>query len=108
MPIDETSVSVQPCRGFTCGACSSPLIQPLEWDSACGHEWSVLVRCPECFQLGSLDLTQEQAQQFHNMLDQATHDLEETADMLDLQVFKETSADFARMLREGHVRPMDF
>lgn len=108
MASDEASISVTPCRGFTCVVCSSPLIQPLEWDPATGDGWNVLVRCPECFQVGALHLTTDQAHQFQNSLDEAARGLEETADMLDLQVFKATCEDFTRSLRDDRVNPTDF
>jgi hypothetical protein len=108
MPFDQTSLSTTPREDFTCARCSSSLIQPLEWDRVSGGGWSVLVRCPECFQLDNLSLTIEQAQVFGNALDEASRSLEETADMLDLQVFRETWESFARALRAGLICPMDF
>jgi hypothetical protein len=37
-----------------CPSCSSPLVQPVEWEPAGDDAWSVLLRCPECevFQAG--------------------------------------------------------
>ena len=108
MPSDQARISATSGKGPACGACSSPLVQPLEWDRAEGGEWLVLVRCPECFRLGRLRLTAEQAQVFRTTLDDAAYGLEAAADMLDLQVFRETCAGFARALRAGLVWPMDF
>ena len=37
-----------------CPSCSSPLVQPVEWEPTGDDSWSVLLRCPECevFQAG--------------------------------------------------------
>lgn len=108
MPPDQARISAASGSGPACAACSSPLVQPLEWDQTDRGQWLVLVRCPECFQWGCLTLTAEQAQLFRTSLDAAAYSLEATADMLDLQVFRETCAGFARALRAGLVWPMDF
>jgi hypothetical protein len=108
MSSDRVNISTTPREGFTCARCSSPLIQPLEWNREGSEVWNVLIRCPECFWLDNLGLTSEQAQVFNGMLDEATRSLEETADMLDLQVFRETWESFARALRAGLILPMDF
>ncbi len=83
-------------------------MQPLEWDRGERGEWLVLVRCPECFRLGRVRLSAEQARLFRTTLDEAACSLEVTADMLDLQVFRETYEGFAQALRAGLVWPMDF
>jgi hypothetical protein len=109
MPSDQASVAAwTPQGGFACGACGSTLIQPLEWTSTGFEVWTVLVRCPECFRVGSLHVTQSQANQLLNTLDEAAHSLQETADMLDHEVFKENCEWFTRALREGLICPMDF
>lgn len=109
MPSDQASIAARtPSGGFACTECSSPLIQPMEWTRTGAEEWTVLVRCPECFEVRPLSVTQDQAHQFQNMLDEATHSLQETAEMLDHQVFKESCESFARALRADHICPMDF
>ncbi|NLT35838.1 MAG: epoxyqueuosine reductase QueH [Gaiellales bacterium] len=86
----------------------SELVQPLEWDQEEGGGWHVLVRCPECFRLSRLRLTAQQARKFRGTMEEAAHSLESTADMLDLQVFRETYIGFVQALRDGLVWPMDF
>lgn len=107
MPSDQTSIST-PYEQFTCEGCASELIQPLDWEQVGAEQWRVVVRCPECFQISSLRVTQEQANVFRNLLDVAAHSFEETADALDLQVFRETCDNFARALRADLICPMDF
>ncbi len=97
-----------PYGGFACEDCSSPLIQPVEWTCTGAEEWTILVRCPECFQIHTVRMTEDQAHQFQNLLDEAAHGLRETADMLDRQVFKESCESFARALRADQICPMDF
>ena len=109
MPSDQASIASRtPQGGFACQKCSSPLIQPIEWICTGADEWTVHVRCPECFQMRALRLTQDQAHLFKNILDEATHGFEETADMLDRQVFKESCQSFVRALRADNICPMDF
>jgi len=109
MPSDQARISARtPHRDFACAECSSPLIQPLEWERLSVETWRVLVRCPECYRLGVLHITQEQAAHFRNLLDDAVHSMEESAELLDHQVFEESCRHFARALREGHICPMDF
>jgi hypothetical protein len=31
-----------------CLQCSSELVYPVEWHASDGHEWNVLLRCPDC------------------------------------------------------------
>ena len=109
MSFDQPNIAAKmPYGEFSCEECSSPLIQPLEWTRTGHEEWTVLVRCPECFQIRALNVTQNQAHQFQNMLDEAAHSLQETAEMLDRQVFKESCESFSRALRSDQICPMDF
>jgi hypothetical protein len=93
---------------FSCGECSSALVQPLEWERLGGDEWRVLLRCPECFGVGVIHMTPEQVGLFRNSLDEATQHMEETAEYLDHEVFRESCDRFALALRAGHICPMDF
>jgi hypothetical protein len=109
MPPDQVSISAWTVHGdFACGHCSSPLIQPVEWTPVSAGEWVVSVRCPECHTAGSLHLSDEQVNRFRNMLDEATYGLQETAAMLDGQVFKESCKSFVQALRADQICPMDF
>jgi hypothetical protein len=109
MAFDQASIASRtPEGGFACQECSSPLIQPVEWTCTGADELTVLVRCPECFQVHALRVTENQAHLFQNMLDEATHSFQETAAMLDRQVFKESCQSFVRALRADNICPMDF
>jgi hypothetical protein len=109
MPSDQASIAARtPAGDFVCRECSSPLIQPLDWERTGEDEWRLLFRCPECFDFGSLYLNESQARQFQNLLDEAVESLEEYADYLDRQSFKESLDSFTRALRADLICPMDF
>lgn len=93
---------------LACEECSSALIQPLAWDPLDSENWRVLVRCPECCWSRALHLTADEAHRFRNLLDEATHGLQEVADALDLQVFRESCEGFAQALRTDLIGPTDF
>ena len=81
MPSDQTRLWALTTRGdFSCGECSSTLVQPLEWERVDVDEWRVLLRCPECFGVGIIHMTQEQVGLFHNILDEASQHMEEMAE----------------------------
>ncbi len=93
---------------FVCCRCSSDLIQPLEWEPVGDDEWRVLIRCPECFLVAGASLDTRQKHLFQNMLDEATHSLEQAAEALDGEVFRDTCRGFAQALHAGLIYPMDF
>lgn len=98
----------EPQWGFACPACGSALIQPLDWATDNCDRVSVTVRCPECFRTAVLHVTQDQANRFLNSLDEAKHNLQQTAEVLDREVFKDTCESFTRALRAGLIDPADF
>jgi hypothetical protein len=80
----------------------------MAWERIGAGEWQLLVRCPECFAQGSLYLDDIRARQFQNLLDEATREIEEYADYLDRQSFKESMDSFVQALRKDLICPMDF
>lgn len=109
MPSDQTSIAEGTSYGeFVCARCASTLIQPMKWTRIGSGEWDIVVRCPECFCVTVVRCTDDQVHLFQNMLEAASRELAESADMLDRQVFKETCDRFARALRTDQICPMDF
>lgn len=97
-----------PSEEFTCSTCDSPLIQPLEWIRLDEDQWTISVYCPECFQVSHIYCNTDQAHLFHNMLDEATRELAEAADMLDRQIFRESCDSFKQALQKDLITPLDF
>lgn len=93
---------------FLCEECASPLIQPLEWIHHGRGEWSILVRCPECFHQGRLVLDEELAHLFENAKEEAARSILEAADFLDRETFRRGCENFIKALRRNHVDPADF
>jgi hypothetical protein len=91
-----------------CPNCSSPLVQPVEWEPADGDTWSVLLRCPECevFQAGAYE--QHELDAYDLELDRG----ESLLRVAYLQVSTENMAaeidTFARALEAGAILPEDF
>jgi hypothetical protein len=91
-----------------CPNCSSPLVQPVEWEPADGDSWSVLLRCPECevFQAGTYG--QEELDAYDVELDRG----EALLRVAYMQVSTENMAAeidaFAQALAAGALLPEDF
>jgi hypothetical protein len=91
-----------------CPSCSSPLVQPVEWEPASDDSWSVLLRCPECevFQAGVYG--QSKLDAYDLELDRG----ESLLRVAYLQVSTENMAaeidTFAHALEVGAVLPEDF
>jgi hypothetical protein len=93
---------------FLCEECASPLIQPLEWVHDGRGEWSINVRCPDCFHHGRLVLDEELAHLFENALDEAARGILETAEFLDREVFRHGCETFIKALRGDRISSTDF
>lgn len=107
MSFDQSiAAPTRPCE-FVCVECSSPLVQPLEWERHQGV-WTVHVRCPECGKYGQLHMSEDQAVIFQNLQEDAVHSMVQTAEMLDLEAFREACTTFVRALRADLIDPVDF
>lgn len=66
-----------------CPACSSPLVQPIDWAPASGRRWLVKLRCPDCWWSGGGTYSQKVVDRFDEVLDEGTEavlgDLEKVA-----------------------------
>jgi hypothetical protein len=58
-----------------CGACSSELVYPLDWEEAGTTHWEVTLRCPNCEWLGTGIFEQSVVERFDEVLDHGTEAL---------------------------------
>jgi hypothetical protein len=91
-----------------CPNCSSPLVQPVEWEPSDDDSWSVLLRCPECEVFHAGVYGQAELDAYDLELDRGEALLRVTY----LQVSTENMATeidaFAQALEAGAVLPEDF
>jgi hypothetical protein len=91
-----------------CRACSSQLVQPVEWTRVDEQQWVVEVRCPECDTNYELALDQEQINDFSYSLECAFQSLLDAIEEIDREVFVTECEQFIAALWSDNVQPMDF
>ena len=105
---DQTDAAETQCHGFLCPECSSPLIQAVEWTQLSEKLWSVVMRCPECFQSGEIVMDESQVHEFSLLADEAVRNLLELAESLDQEIFRQSCETLVQLLRADLICPMDF
>ena len=95
-------------RRADCRACSSQLVQPLEWARIDEQHWIVEVRCPECGSHYELTLDQEQINDFSYALECAFQSMLDAIEEIDHEVFVTECEQFIAALWSENVQPMDF
>jgi hypothetical protein len=102
---DPVKKQTQACR---CRACSSQLVQPLEWTRLNEQHWVVEIRCPECGTCYELTLDQEQINDFSYSLECAFQSLLDAIEEIDREVFVTECEQFIAALWSENIQPMDF
>ena len=95
-------------HAHSCRACSSQLVQPLEWMRTDDEHWVVEVRCPECGTSYELNLDQEQINDFSYSLECAFQCLLDAIEEIDREVFATECEQFIAAMWSDNVQPMDF
>ena len=95
-------------RSGVCVYCSSPLVQPTEWNQDSDELWWVTLRCPECFRNYDKKLTQEQVHEFTLEIEDGFRLLLEAIEQLDQEAFEAECQLIIKALNDDNLYPMDF
>ncbi len=90
-----------------CRHCGSPLVELVE-SAECGDDYSVLLRCPECFAFEQVQCSVAELDRYEDLLDEACHQL-----VIDLVVLEEANMReyielFRAALHRDQILPEDF
>jgi hypothetical protein len=92
----------------TCGACSCPFVQPIDWDEAGARHWRVTLRCPNCEDVGTVVVEDEVVDHYDLQLERGAAELARVLH----EIVEENIEREAERLREaldgGHLLPEDF
>ena len=91
-----------------CGACSSELVYPVEWEEAGPAHWEVTLRCPNCEWAGTGVYEQGTVERFDEELDRGTECLVRDLKRLMTANMEEEIERFTDALRDDHILPEDF
>lgn len=91
-----------------CGACSSNLVYPTEWDEAGATHWEVTLRCPNCEWAGTGIFEQDVVERFDEELDRGTEALVRDLRRLAHANMEDEIERFVDALADDHIVPEDF
>jgi len=91
-----------------CGACSSTLVYPTEWEEAGTTHWEVTLRCPNCEWVGTGIFEQDLVERFDEELDRGTEALVRDLKRLAHANMEDEIERFTTALTEDHIVPEDF
>ena len=91
-----------------CGACSSRLVYPVDWDEAGASHWEVALRCPNCEWLGTGVFEQAAVERFDDELDRCMQALVRDLKRLMHANMEDEVERFVAALHAGHIEPDDF
>ena len=91
-----------------CGACASPLVQPMAWERAGGGYWQITLRCPECESVGTGVFDDDVVQRFELELERGETALATDLAVLTQAAFEAEAEAFIGALHAGFVLPEDF
>jgi hypothetical protein len=103
----STPASTSPAM-HVCGACTSPLVYPVDWEEAGTTHWEVSLRCPECEWSGTSVFGQEAVERFDEELDRGTETLVRDLKRLAQAHMEEDVERFVAALQADHIVPEDF
>jgi hypothetical protein len=91
-----------------CGACGSPLVQPIDWLDAGRHHWRLLLRCPNCEACGTVVVEDELVDFYDVELERGAAALARSlSDLVQERIGREV-AQFSEALRRDLILPEDF
>jgi hypothetical protein len=91
-----------------CGACTSSLVYPTEWEEAGVTHWEVTLRCPNCEWAGTGVFEQHLVERFDEELDRGTEALVRDLKRLAHANMEDEIERFTTALAEDHIVPEDF
>jgi hypothetical protein len=94
-----------PC---VCEACSSNLVEPIDWRSAGKGRWHVVLRCPNCETVSEGVFSQECVERLDERLDEGTALLVADLKALAHANFADEIERFVGALHAGAILPEDF
>src|SRR6266498_1699919 len=90
-----------------CGACSSDLVYPTEWDEAGTTHWEVTLRCPNCEWSGTGVFEQTVVERFDEELDRGTEALVRDLKRMMHANMEDEIERFVTALDADHILPDD-
>lgn len=91
-----------------CPACSSELVQPVQWGETAGGSWELMLHCPNCHRLTEGVFDQEQVDAFEERLDSGLAEMLADLRRLTQANMAEEIDRFAAALRSDLILPEDF
>jgi RNase P subunit RPR2 len=91
-----------------CPACSSVLVQPVNWHEQGDGAWNVELRCPECEWWGRDTYVQSEVDQYDEELDRGGQELIEDLRSLTRANMEEEADRLAMALASDSILPEDF
>jgi RNase P subunit RPR2 len=91
-----------------CSACSSILVQPINWHEQGEGHWNVELRCPECEWLGRDSYSQPEVDRYDEELDRGGQELIEDLRTLTRANMEDEADRFAAALSSDSILPEDF
>ena len=104
--VDESARSTEGMH--VCPACSSKLVQPVQWFEQGDAQWHVDLRCPECEWLGRGAFSQDEVDLFDEELDHGAQQMIEDLRKLTRANMEEEADRLAAALATDSVLPEDF
>ena len=91
-----------------CPQCEGDLVYPVSWEERSGDSWRIERRCPNCEWTHVAEFTQDEVEQFDDVLNEGTEDL-----LVSLRNFARANMeeDIERLIeaiRHDRIHPMDF
>ena len=91
-----------------CPRCEGDLVYPVSWEERSGDSWRIERRCPNCEWTHVAEFTQDEVEQFDDVLNEGTEDL-----LVSLRNFARANMeeDIERLIeaiRHDRIHPMDF
>jgi hypothetical protein len=91
-----------------CGACSSELVQPVEWEPAGSSHWQIQLRCPECEWAGTGVFDNETVARFDEELEEGSEQLLDDLRTLSRTNLEDEVERFSAALHADLILPEDF
>lgn len=91
-----------------CPACSSDLVQPVDWSEAGEGSWNISLRCPNCETVTKGVYGREPVERYDEALTRGAEGLRRTLRDVAMARFSDDIDRFVSALRGDHILPADF
>lgn len=97
-----------PARMHVCGACTSPLVQPVAWSETGDERWKIQLRCPECEHRRTGEFGRADVEAYDAHLNRGTQAVAAELRRVASDRFAEEVDRFVCALRDDLILPVDF